>query len=54
MSGIAKESGSLSFDLRRPKRPDGTRVRANRRPAAPAIDNQGVELKEVVVPDPHS
>jgi hypothetical protein len=54
MSAIVGESGSLSFDLRLSKRPDGIAVRANRRPARLAIDNQGDELKEVVGPEAHN
>jgi hypothetical protein len=54
MSAITHQTGALSFDLRPSKRPGGTKVRANRRPAGLAIDNQGVELKEVVVSEPHS
>jgi hypothetical protein len=53
MSAIADETGALSFDLRPPKRPHGIKVRANRRPARPAIDNQGINGKEVVASEPH-
>ena len=54
MSAIDHEIGALSFDLRPPKRTDSTELRPNRPPARLAIDNQGVELKEVVASEPHS
>jgi hypothetical protein len=54
MSAIDHETGALSFDLRRRKRPGDTGVRANRRPSRLAIDSQGVGLKEVVVHESHN
>jgi hypothetical protein len=54
MSAIDHRTGALRFDLRRSKRTGGTGVRTYRRPETPAIDNQGVERKEVVATGPHS
>ena len=54
MSAIVGETGALSFDLKPSKQTGDTGVRANRRQTGLAIDNQGIEPKEVVGPEPHS